>query len=138
MIYLSTDSPEDLAESNSALVHFERINLGVENTSALKYPQRWYVGSKSGCSCTFRHLASTELGFGEPVDWAPEEEDEVLATAELYRIITRLISEGYALDAIDLWEGSEAGNVTRMNVDVNSVSERTFRFFENHYFVFEG
>ena len=70
-VYISTDSPENLAERNSALVRFEKVTdvdaapcIGV-----LDFPNQWCVGSKSGCSCTFRHLYSIELGFGEPESW---------------------------------------------------------------------
>jgi hypothetical protein len=138
MLYLSTESPENLAESNSDLIRFERIKDGEPRASALKYPERWYVGSKSGCSCTLRHLASIELGFGEPVEWAPEEEDDILATAEMYRTLARLISDGYAVDSLDLWVGMERGEVKSLVVDMKTVPEGAFRFFENHHFVFEG
>ena len=56
-------------------------------SAALK---RRHVGSKSGCSCTFRHLYSIELGFGEPVDWYPEEPDAIEATIQLASTIRRL------------------------------------------------
>ena len=135
-VYLSTTSKDDLTKFNSDLVRLERAKTEEEDASALLYPQRWYVGSKSGCSCTFRHLTSTELGFGEPVDWAPEEEDEILATAELYRVIRRIISEEHSVDLLNLWVGMERGEITTMDVDFNSIPEKAFRLFENHHFVF--
>ena len=137
-LYLSTTSKEDLTELNTDLVRFERIRPEDEDARDLLHSQRWYVGSKSGCSCTFRHLTSTELGFGEPVDWAPEEEDEILATAELYRAIRSIISGGFGVDLLNLWVGMERGEVTEMNIDLHSVPEAAFRLFENHHFVFEG
>ncbi len=105
---------------------------------SLLHSQKWYVGSKSGCSCNFRHLGSTELGFGEPVDWYPEEEDDILATAELYKVILRLVSEGNQVDCLDIWEGYERGEVKTLVVNLKVVPKEDFRFFENHHFVFEG
>ena len=137
-LYLSTTSNENLTVLNSDLVRFERVTAEDDGAATLLHPQKWYIGSKSGCSCTFRHIASTELGFGEPVDWALEELDEILATAELYRVIKHIISAGYAVDLLDLWVGMERGEVTEMTVDLLSIPEKTFRLFENHHFVFEG
>ncbi len=137
-LYLSTTSKEDLAELNSDMVRFERLSDDEGRVSDLMYPQKWYVGSKSGCSCNFRHISSVELGFGEPLDWYPEEEDDIRATAELYRVIVRLISEGNDVDALDLWEGMEQGEIKSLDVNLRTVPEKNFRFFENHHFVFEG
>ena len=137
-LYLSTTSKEDLAELNSDMVRFERLSDDEGRVSDLMYPQKWYVGSKSGCSCNFRHISSVELGFGEPLDWYPEEEDDIRATAELYRVIVRLISEGNDVDALDLWEGMEQGEIKSLDVNLRTVPEKNFRFFENHQFVFEG
>jgi hypothetical protein len=137
-LYLSTNSDEDLTKYDSALVRLERVKAEDEDTRVLMYPNKWYVGSKSGCSCTFRHLTSTELGFGEPVDWAPEEEDEILATTELYRVIRPIISKGYTVDLLDLWVGMDRAEVTTLEVEISAISENTFRLFENHHFVFVG
>jgi hypothetical protein len=137
-LYLSTTSKEDLAELNSDMVRFERLSDDEGRVSDLMYLQKWYVGSKSGCSCNFRHLSSVELGFGEPLDWYPEEEDDIRATAELYRVIVRLISEGNDVDALDLWEGMEQGEIKSLDVNLRTVPEKNFRLFENHHFVFEG
>ena len=52
-------------------------------------------GRRAGCSCTFRHLAGWELGFDEPQDWFPEEQDNLQATAELYRVIASLVQGGH-------------------------------------------
>ncbi|MFI5330821.1 MAG: hypothetical protein ACHQ2F_07270 [Desulfobaccales bacterium] len=83
-----------------------------------------------------------ELGFGEPVDWYPEDADELRATAELYRVIARLVSEGYQGDCLDIWEGAGAGPrdpvdaISEKVVNLEAVSETAFRLFENHHFVF--
>ena len=71
LIYVSTDSAENLSQHNSALIRFEKKlgNCAPEVMDLLQYEYPWYVASKAGCSCTFRHLSSTELGFAEPVDW---------------------------------------------------------------------
>lgn len=61
----------------------------------LAFTNRWYVGSTSGCSCTFRHLVSTELGFGETVDWYSEEKAEIEATRELRETISSLLLHGH-------------------------------------------
>jgi hypothetical protein len=79
-LVLSTDSPEDLSRhDDDARVTFTRELPGVPEEALLAYPHRWFVGSRHGCSCGFRHLhvSSVELGFGEPVDWYPEELDDV-------------------------------------------------------------
>jgi hypothetical protein len=137
MLYLSTDNPRDLTELNSDLVRFERLG-DEEGADLLLYPRKWYVGSKSGCSCTFRHLVSVELGFSEPVDWAPEEMDEIEATAALYRAIVELKSAGHKLDLLDLWEGDEMSEIYDVELDLESISEREFRLFENHHFIFDN
>jgi hypothetical protein len=137
-LYLSTNSSADLTRYNSELINFKRLDADAdERLNYLRNRQRWYVGSKSGCSCTFRHLLSVELGFGEPEDWFPEEEDEVRATAELYRLIVRLVSEGHQVDCLDIWAGAAPDDLKTRAVNLNAVSEKTFRLFENFHFVFE-
>jgi hypothetical protein len=107
-----------------------------EGADLLRHQKKWYVGSKSGCSCTFRRLLSVELGFGEPVDWYPEDDGEVRATAELYRVISRLIAQGHQVDCLDLWTGAPKGDIKELVVKVQEVSETAFRLFENYHFVF--
>ena len=126
-LYLSTTSKEDLTKYNSDLVRLERAKPEDEDARALLHSEKWYVGSKSGCSCTFRHLTSTELGFGEPVEWAPEEQDEILATTELYRVIRRIIFEGYSVDLLNLWVGMEREAVTVMDVDLKAIPDSSLK-----------
>jgi len=135
-VYLSTDSQEDLTIRNSELVRFKRVADPSTDPSMrrLDFPNHWYVGSKSECSCTFRHLHSTELGFGEPVDWYPEEQDEIKATRELYATLTSLLSSGYQVDLLDQWNGAQPASITTLNVSLNDVPESAFRLFENHKF----
>jgi hypothetical protein len=137
-VYISTDSPRNLAESNSELVRSEKVTDPNSDLciSLLEFPNKWYVGSKSGCSCTFRHLhpASIELGFSEPEDWYKEEKDEIDATRELYGTLSDILSSGHQLDLVDRWEGSQPGDITTLDVSLDKVSERAFRMFENHKF----
>ena len=134
-VYLSTDSPEDLTTRNSELVRFRVVDPGTDPViRLLDYPQCWYVGSKSECSCTFRHLHSIDLGFGEPVDWYPEEQDEIKATHELYATLSSLLSSGYHVDLLDQWNGAQPVGITTLNVSLNDVPANAFRLFENHKF----
>ena len=136
-LYLSTNSSEDLTRYNSELLKFKRLDAA-ENAGLiiLRHRQRWYVGSKSACSCTFRHLPSVELGFGEPVAWYPEDADELRATAELYRVIARLVSAGHQVDCLDIWAGADLQAISEKVVNLEAVSETAFRLFENYHFVF--
>lgn len=137
-LYLSTSSTEDLTKRNSELVHFERpAHLDSGLAEILTNPTKWFVGSKSRCSCTFRHLAGGDLGFDEPQDWSPEEAENVRATGELYRVITSLVQDGHKVDCLDLWRGTEPPQTRTMVVSLSSVPEKAFRFFENCHFVFE-
>jgi hypothetical protein len=135
-VYILTDSPEDLTTRNSELVHFGRvadpsIDPGIH---LLDFPRYWYVGSKSECSCTFRHLYSTGLGFGDPVEWYPEEQDEIEATRELYATLSSLLSSGYHIDLLDRWDGAQPTDITTLDVSLNDVPATAFRLFENHKF----
>jgi hypothetical protein len=135
-VYLSTDSREDLTVRNSELVRFKRVSDPDADPGIrlLDFPNHWYVGSKSHCSCTFRHLHSVELGFGEPVDWSPEGQDEIDATRELYATLTALLSSGHRVDLLDQWNGTQPAGVTTIDVSLSDVSEKAFRLFENHKF----
>ena len=142
-VYISTDSSEDLAKRNSELVRFARVSDPGANpcTSFLDFPNKWYVGSESECSCTFRHVAfeSVELGFCEPEDWLPEEPKEIEATNELYSILASILSSGSKVDIMDLWEGQDGtlpGNIKVVDVSLGSVPAKAFRLFESHKFRF--
>ncbi len=138
-VYLSTDSPEDLSRRNSTLVRFEKLDSSLADpcTILLDHPNRWYVGSKSECGCTFRHLMSTELGFSEPEDWLEEEQDSVDATRELFSTLSFLLSTGHQVDLIDRWQGAQPEDIIIRKVLLEEVSAVTFRLFENHKFIFE-
>ncbi len=144
LFYLSTNSPEDLSRHNSELVQFKppgsTNDTGVSKDSLdlLNNPNVWFVGSKSGCSCTFRHVVYDETGdFREPEDWSPEEEDAVKATLELYRVIASLRAAGHRVDCLDLWCDAPLDQVREKTVNLKSVPEKTFRLLEMHHFTFE-
>ena len=136
-IYLSTDSNQDLSLNNSDLVHFKKQTVEEPFDSLLRYDQQWYVGSKSGCSCTFRHLFSVDLGFGEPVDWYPEDEDEIAATLLFVEIVRKIIERGYEVDCIDAWYGATKEDILEKQVNLDEIKDAQFRFFENYHFIFE-
>lgn len=136
-VYLSTDSDKDLAEKTSDCVRFERVANDAPAVSLLDYEHKWYVGSKSGCSCTFRHLYSIELGFGEPVEWCGEEEDEIAATLAFIKTVREIIDGGGKVDCIDTWHGAGKDDILQIKVDLDDVKDNQFRFFENHHFRFE-
>ena len=138
LVYISTDFEGDLSQHNAALIRFEKNFSDVEPEvlELLQYKHLWYVGSKAGCSCTFRHLLSIELGFGEPVDWYEEQSDEIEATIFFYDVVAGLISEGSRVDCIAIWEKAQKDQIKRLAVDLLSIPRGAFRFFENHHFVF--
>jgi len=137
-VYLSTTCPDDLSLRNSELVRFERASDPASDpcTGLLGFPHQWYVGSKSHCSCTFRHLASPELGFFDPVDWIEEGQDDIDATRELYLVLFSLFADGYQVDIIDRWEGVLPEDVKTLDVLLNAISQSAFVLFENHRFRF--
>ncbi len=137
-LYLSTSSREDLTKYNSELLRFKQPESPDEKwTSLLRQEHKWFVGSKSECSCTFRHLCATELSFMEPQDWCPEDAENIQATAELYRVIQGLLASGEQVDCLDVWYGAKSNDVKEMKVALSTVSEKQFLLFENHHFVFE-
>jgi hypothetical protein len=137
-VLISTDAERDLGVYNTALIRFEK-DLAPEEEKVLglmRHPHIWYVGSKSGCSCTFRHLHSIELGFGAPEDWYPEDSDEIEATKQFYDIVSTLVSEGSRVDCISIWSGTIEDGVQGLDVALSSIAREEFRFFENHHFNF--
>ena len=137
-VYISTDSPQDLTKRNSDLVRFEKVADPDSDPCIplLAFPNKWYVGSKSGCSCTFRHLhhSSVELGFSEPKDWYKEKQDALDATRELYRVLSDILSTGHQADIVDRWEGARPEDITTLDISLDEVTDKAFRMFENHKF----
>lgn len=140
MLLLSTDSKEDLALHNSELISFDRELPGLKEESLLTLPEKWFVGSKSGCSCSFRHLyvGSVELGFGEPEDWLPEAPEEIDATLSFISIIRKMVMHGAKVECIDAWshDGENTNLDGSIEVNLSEIANSQFRFFENHRFSF--
>lgn len=137
-IYLSTDADTDLTVHNSPLVTFDR-NLehgGKAPLGLLQFAHKWYVGSASGCSCSFRQVSSTDMGFHVPQDWCPKDPDDIEATRQFYNAVAELIGRGKQVDCMSWWVDTPADKIVSMNVDVAAVSKETFLFLENHHYVF--
>jgi len=140
ILLLGTDSPADLSLHNDELLSFSRDLPGLPKEALLEYPCRWYVGSASGCSCTFRHLyrESVDLGFHEPEDWYPEEPCEIEATRRFIEIIRTLVNSGARVECIDTWhdhqQAAELAGTIEVRLDL--ISDAAFRFYEEHRFVF--
>lgn len=135
-IYLSTDSNRDLSTENSDLLRFKQETIEEPIRSILQNEHQWYVGSQSGCSCTFRHLYSKELGFAEPVDWYQEDDDEIAATLFFVKIARQLVDQGYQLDCVDVWYGTAEDDIKERQVNFKNMRDEEFRFFENYHFIF--
>jgi hypothetical protein len=135
-VYISTDSSKDLAQYNTDFLRLKEVTdpLSDPCISLLEFPRRWYVGSQSGCSCTFRHLMSIELGFSEPVDWYKEKPEELKATLELYFVLESVLALGNQVDLMDRWEGSEPDDITTIDVFLDDVVPQAFRLFEDYKF----
>ena len=84
MAIVSTTSEADLTTLNTPLVQFSRNVNAIPEAALLRYPNKWFLGSKDGCSCAFRHLDqnATDLGFSEPVDWWEEDQEDIDATLQ--------------------------------------------------------
>jgi hypothetical protein len=137
-LLLSTSSDEDLALHNNDLVRFSRDLPSIAAADHLKYAHRWYVGSQAGCSCTFRHsMEQNGLGFQEPVEWWKEEPEPIDATLQLIAIIRGLLASGHTVDCVDVFGDLKVPGPDReLEVDLSTVSNAAFRFFENYHFVF--
>ena len=138
-VIISTSSSEDLTQYNTELVRFSANLSDIPEKGKLRYPHQWYIGSKSGCSCTFRHLHSPELGFSAPVDWYEEVPDEIEATLQVVKVFRRLIEGGHALDCVDTWPQKEGlpADLEELEVDLRAIKDEEFRFIENHHFSFK-
>jgi hypothetical protein len=138
MVYLSTDCADDLALRSSEWVRFEAVaaQASAPCPRCLNYGHRWFVGSKSGCSCTFRHLGheSAVLGFGLPEHWCPEDQDQLEATHEFYGILKDIVERGYRVDVVDCWSGDEGDEAVALDVSLTAVPADHFRLFEGYVF----
>lgn len=137
LLYISTNSEHDFAVNNSKLVKFEKVTDKDEELPAeiLRCPNIWYVGSATGCSCSFRHLMAPDLGFSEPVDWYKEEEEEIEATKQLYDILKNELDKGSAIEIVDKWTRTGLKDIKEMNVSFSDVSRNQFRLIENYKYI---
>jgi hypothetical protein len=138
MTYISTDCEDDLSALTTDLVQFEKPSAEKQAPCPriLKHEHKWFVGSKSECSCTFRHLLyeSVELGFNEPQDWFPEEADDIDATRRLYVILNDMVQRGYQVDLLDCWSGDENEDTASLDVSFGQIPVNHFRLFEGYLF----
>lgn len=139
-VFLSTNTEDDLSVNDSELIKFSKDLPFHPPLNTLLYENLWHIQSEAVCSCSFRHLhvSSTELGFSEPVDWYPEENDHIEATAQFTSIIRELLARKVELDCVDLWQDEplEFGSLPSIEIDLSIMSDTEFRFFENHHFTF--
>lgn len=139
-INLSTTSDEDLSKLNDGPFFFlAPTHPGdLEFLALLEHPNKWCLSCQyGGCSCYFRHREGVEpLGFGPPLDWYQEDEDDHESTKAVYDVLLRLVSEGHELDLLDIWEGCTPSDVKTKEVSLKEVSRDDFAFFENCRFIF--
>lgn len=137
LLYLTTDSRQELTQYNNELVKLEKVTEKDEEIpyELLTYSNTWYVGSSTGCSCGFRHLGEISFGFSGPVDWYEEDEEDIRATKHIYRIFKQILSEGNKVECVDKWAGTAAKKIKTLDVSLAQVSCEEFRFFENHKFI---
>ncbi|MBI4908815.1 MAG: hypothetical protein HY820_34660 [Acidobacteria bacterium] len=136
VVYLSTSCADDLSVHNTELLRLRQEENPEAASGVLRYAHRWYVGSKAGCSCSFRHVTEAELGFGLPQDWMPEDAEDIAATAEFFRLARGLMESGHSVDCVDAWTGTAAVDIRHMGVELGRLPEGEFRFFENYHFEF--
>lgn len=138
MTIISTTSERDLKEFNSVGVIFTKDMPGLPEERILKHQNKWFIESIHGCSCGFRHLMSCnfpDLGFSEPEEWFPEEQEDIEATLKLVNAFKQIISDGSKLDCIDAWAGNEniAPNISgQVEVNFRQLPDSEFRFIENY------
>jgi hypothetical protein len=142
MTIISTTSDIELTNYNSKYVVFDKVIPSLPEEVFLQHAHKWYVGSKDGCSCGFRHLMSEnypDLGFSEPEDWFEEDQEDIEATIELFIVFNEIISSGSKLDCVNAWAG-DSNNAPKLSgdiiVDLTKVSKKTFRLVENYRFEF--
>jgi hypothetical protein len=139
-LYISTDSSENLSIYNTEFVKFEKLSDTNNNlcTALLDHTNKWYVDSEAKrCGCSFRHLyiGAIELGFSKPVDWYKEDAEHIQATNELYSVLLNLLTSGFQVDLIDIWQGAQPEDIVTIEVSFDKISEKAFRLFENHKFI---
>ena len=134
-LILSTTSIEELSQFNREEIRFVTDIPARLPVDRLLYPNQWYVGSRTGCSCSFRHLYQPFV-FGAPEDWHPEEEANIEATLLFIRLVRSLLAKGERVDCLDAWKGNSEIPFTHLPVNLSQIRDEEFRFFENHHFDF--
>ena len=137
-LILSTTSSQDLSRFNDEKIRFDNKIPDRLPAYRLLYPNTWYVGSRTVCSCSFRHLYGPQFEFGVPEDWFPEDKADIEGTLIFIRVVRSLLAKGERVDCVDLWEGHDAEPLRQVSVNVNldRIRDEEFRFFENHHFDF--
>jgi len=143
MTVISTNSDRDLSEFNSALVQYSRDLPGIPEEKFLHYSNKWFLGSQHQCSCGFRHLdqRNKDLGFAEPVEWWPEEPEDIEATKQVFSSFKVLIEEGAKVDCVDVWASDEKNDPQLAGEEIINflvIPASSFRFFEGHRFEFSS
>jgi hypothetical protein len=142
-IFFSTDSVEDFSRLTTKRLAVEPLWSGEEAAAVvmLDHPNRCFLTREfGGCSCYFRTYA-TEVNshppsFDEPYDWCPEDDDDIEATAEFYRMIKHLLVSGHQVDTVCILNDPSVDAMTSIEVDLSLVSESSFKFFDNYHFKF--
>lgn len=146
MVYISTNCPDDLSALSSHAVRFEQPKAenytpcpAIFNSHKTLGCQTWYVGSATGCSCTFRQLCkeSIELGFDIPQEWYPEDSEEIQATLLLYEILCDIVQRGFSLSLLDCWSGDEHLDPNPLEVSCSAIAADQFRLYEGYQFIFK-
>ena len=135
-LVLSTTARDDLAITNSEGIRFDKSIPDLPPFDHLCYANKWYVGSRTGCSCSFRHLYGPEFDFHVPEEWFVEEQSHIEATLTFIRLVRSLIEKGEKVDCIDVWISDSAEVPHRLFIGLNRIRDEEFRFFENHHFDF--
>jgi hypothetical protein len=141
-LYLSTTSDLDLTLYNQLdVLNFERMDKSQNQrlTDVLLYENVWYVSNRPGdCSCGFRHMMSnmSEFGFFSPMDWYKEDEDEILATKLLYKVLYGLLESGHKADILDDYHELPKETLPLLEVNLKEIGEDRFLLYEDSHFVF--
>jgi hypothetical protein len=128
-VFLSTTSAEDLSKHDFDAVSF----VGEASTqemdrpylARLHYPSKYFVSTYGGCSCHFRHAEERDELFEPPVDWEPEDPEDVEATGKLYELLVQMVSSGHRVDLIDVWNDDEV--TEEVGVSLSAVPKEAFR-----------
>ena len=141
LVFLSTDSPEDLATNSSEDLDLTFTKATLEDLQQihrnLAHENVWFLSHFGGCSCHFRHViaGNVQFDFRDPQDWDDEDEDDIQATVAVYKVIKGLVENGFSVDIID-FENEPPEEFIELEVDLGQVPQSAFRFFENYRFNF--